>query len=365
MAPDISIEVIDLASPGEILQETLEERGMTGAELARRVGASEKHISQVVNGHATLTPDMALQLELALGVPARLWSTLELNYRSELRRREARAGYTKFKEWARKFPVNEMRKTGYLARDLGQGIVDRVEALLQFFGVVSDSAWESHWGFVQARFRSSPSFKPNHYALTAWLRQGEQKARSVNCSTYNESEFRSALNTIRSLTTEKPSKFQGEATQACAAAGVALTFVPSLPGLGLSGATRWLSNEKATIHLSLRHRTDDQLWFSFFHEACHVLEHRTQTIYIDSVSDEGNDPIEVRANEFARDRLIPPDDYSSFIKTWDGASRSSIENFARSIGIAPGILVGRLQHDKHLSYTQFNELKNRYKWDFE
>ena len=94
----------------------------------------------------------------------------------------------------------------------------------------------------------------------------------------------------------------------CAAAGVALTFVPALPKLAIGGVTRWRGPDRALVSLSLRHKFDDQLWFSFFHEACHVLEHRTGTIYIDSPADPGEDPAERMANEFARDTLIPPAD---------------------------------------------------------
>lgn len=146
--------------------------------------------------------------------------------------------------------------------------------------------------------------------------------------------------------------------------GVAFTPTPALPKLAISGATRWIGSEKAAISLSLRHKTDDQLWFSFFHEACHVLEHKTSAIYIDAPGDPDGDPIEQRANEFARDMLIPPQDYERFVASGKpGLNR--IRAFAEEIDISPGIVVGRLQHEGVVPHSFANSLKTKLRWDFE
>ena len=72
--------------PGATLQEVLDEAGMTQAELAERTGLSAKHINQVIKGHASLTPQTAFRLEPVVGVPAKMWNSLEANYRDSLLR---------------------------------------------------------------------------------------------------------------------------------------------------------------------------------------------------------------------------------------------------------------------------------------
>ena len=339
---------------------------MTSAQLARRTGMSEKHISQLVNARATLTMDVALQLERALDIPAQLWNSLEFNYRSELRREEERSSLKAFADWMRAFPVREMAKRGYLPADLGQDVVSRVEGLLGFFGVTSPTAWDSEWQHVTARFRKSPSFDPDRHALTAWLRQGEILAGGVRCEPYDEQRFRSALQRIRRLTTAPPDEFQGKAVDLCRSAGVALTLVPSLPGVAICGAARWLAADRAAIHLSLRHKSDDQLWFSFFHEACHVLEHASSAIYIDDAHGaQDGDAAERRANEFARDTLIPPDRYNAFVAGSGPMTLARIVDFADQVGVSPGVVVGRLQFDGRMPHTHGNALKRRFRWTFE
>lgn len=355
----------DLSPPGEILAEALDERGVTNSELARRAGLSEKHVSQLINARVPLSMDVALQLERVLGIPARFWNSLEFNYRAEQKREEQRAEMGEFAEWMRDFPVAPMRKAGYFgAARVGQGVQERVEALLEFFGVASPDAWEREWAFATGRFRKSPQFNPDHHALTAWLRRGEVESQGIRCEAFDADRFRDALHEARALTTEPPERFLPTLVALCAGSGVALTLIPALPKLAISGVTRWKGADKALISLSLRHKSDDQLWFSFLHEACHVLEHKTGTIYIDSPADPDDDPNERRANEFARDSLIPPEDYTRLLE--DGRPRlNTIKAFARSIGIAAGIVVGRLQHEGIFDHKYGNGLKQYFRWGFE
>ena len=338
---------------------------MTGAELARRTSLSEKHISQLLNARAPLSMEVALQLEQVLGIPARLWNSLEFNYRAQQRRAEQRQAFHQFKEWMQRFPVAAMRNAGYFGSlEVGRGVAERVEALLQFFGVTSPKAWEAQWEHATGRFRKSPSFEPDHYALTAWLRRGELESERIRCHAYDPELFRGALDEARELTALAPEEFEPRLVKLCANAGVALTFVPALPRLAISGVTRWKGASKALVSLSLRFRSDDQLWFSFFHEACHVLEHKAGTIYIDSPADPDGDPDERIANQFARDHLIPPDAFAEFSQR-RRFSKAAIRSFAKSIDVAPGIVVGRLQHEGLLPRSHCNDLKQRFQWTFE
>ncbi|RKY17569.1 MAG: XRE family transcriptional regulator [Planctomycetota bacterium] len=362
---DTTIQIRDLSPPGEILAEAMEERGIQNAELARRAGLSEKHVSQLINARVPLSMDVALQLERVLGIPARLWINLEFNYRAEQKRDQLRADMAGYAHWMRAFPVAAMRKAGYFGQaTVGQSVPDRVEALLEFFGVTSPRAWESEWAHATGRFRKSPRFNPDGRALTAWLRRAEIESAAIRCEGFRADRFRRVMQAARSLSTSAPEVFVPELVSLCASSGVALTLIPALPKLAISGVTRWKGPAKALVSLSLRHRSDDQLWFSFFHECCHVLEHKTKAIYIDSAADPDGDPVEQRANAFARDVLIPPDDYARLVQG-GRPSLAAIKAFAVSIGISPGIVVGRLQHEGVLGHQHGNGLKRRFAWEFE
>jgi HTH-type transcriptional regulator/antitoxin HigA len=345
--------------PGETLLEALEERGMTQAELSERTGRKKKTINEIVKGKAPITPETALQLERVLSIPARFWNNLEKNYREDLARIEDEERLSRDVEWLENFPLREIFKKAWVEKAADQ--VQQVKNMLGFFGVASPEQWQEIWMGEAVAYRKSPSFESNPGALAVWLRKGELVAQQTACAPFDKTAFRTALEEIRTLTTEPPETFQPELARKCAGAGVAVAFVPELPGTHVSGATRWLTSTKALIQLSLRHKSDDHLWFTFFHEAGHILLHGKTDLFIDDETVTGIK--EDQANKFAADALIPPSPYRRF-KTTLGTriSKKTIRSFSQEIGIAPGILVGRLQHDGLLPQSHCNDLKARFSW---
>ena len=66
--------------PGRAIAKALDAAGLTQRDLSQRIGISEKHISQIVNGHAPITHDTANGLALVLGGSISFWLNLENNY---------------------------------------------------------------------------------------------------------------------------------------------------------------------------------------------------------------------------------------------------------------------------------------------
>jgi len=352
-----------VSPPGETLAEVLEDRGMSQAELARRTGLAKKTINEIIKGKAPLTAGTALKLERVLGVPASFWNAREQRYREFLARQAERRSLEAQMKWARQFPVKTMMRLGWLP--LTDDPVEQFENLLRFFGVASPTQWQAVWGHspvTAAAFRTAQKYENDPFALAAWLRYGERQAQRMACAPYDKGKFTEALLRIRRLTAEMPPNWQDLTTQWCAEAGVAVVFTPQLPGTHISGATRWISPRCAVLQVSLRYKTDDQLWFSFFHEAAHILKHGKRQLFLEAWEHPMGAQEEEEANRVAADLLIPPQAYRRFQPKGDHYSLSEIEAFAREIGIAAGIVVGRLQHDGKLPMNVGNKLKRRLRW---
>lgn len=349
--------------PGDTLRETLDFLGMTQAELAERSGRPKKTINEIISGKAAITAETALQFERVLGVPASFWSNLERNYQETLARLKEEMRLEPQMEWLKKFPTAALTKFGWLAKE--NSPVKKLKALLNFFGVAGVEEWTALWQSPQAAFRSSVSFQRNPYAVAAWLRQGEIEAQKTECKPYNLSLFRKSLDKIHPLTIEPPEMFEQRMIRLCAETGVVVVFVRELPGTRVYGATRWLTPLKALIQLSLRRKTDDHLWFTFFHEVGHILLHGKRDVFIEAKGEgcretNSNDK-ECQADQFAQDFLIPPDKYQTFKKAGQ-FTLTAIQQFAQELGIAPGIVVGRLQHDEVIPFSKRNMLKKRFRF---
>lgn len=89
-------------SPGATIKEQLFDRGLSQKEFAVRMDVSEKHISKLINGEVQLTPDVAVRLEMVLGVPAKFWNKLEATYREKLIKANAENDMDADKELAKK-----------------------------------------------------------------------------------------------------------------------------------------------------------------------------------------------------------------------------------------------------------------------
>jgi addiction module HigA family antidote len=344
--------------PGEVLEEYLSALGMTKAELATRCGRPTKTISEIIHGKAAITPETAIQLGRVFGRPASLWQNLESNYRLRLAEREESSKLAEHAAWGKKFPIKAMVEAGCVEEPSGDA--DLVTKLLRFFGVGTVAGWEASFGEQAVAYRRSRSFQAAPHAVSAWLRRGEIEAASIACAAFDRNRFRAALDAARGLTRDSFPDVLEQLRELCASAGVALVLVPELPKTHLSGAARWLTKDKALIQLSLRHKTNDHVWFSFFHEAGHILLHGKKATFIDDNGDDRTE-IEAEANNFAGDLLIPPGPFAEFVKG-RYFSAASVKAYAEAQGVAPGIIVGRLQHDGVIPHSHLNGLKESLTW---
>ncbi len=344
--------------PGWVLEERLEVQGFSHAEFARRCGRSAKLISEIVAGKAPLEPETALQFEKVLGVDASIWLGIEAHYRLHRARETEAADAAGCGAWVKAFPVRELVKRGIIPRPKSDA--DAVPELLKFFRVGSVAAWGLKYGAANVAYRHSPSFRSDEAALATWLRLGEIEAEGQACADYDETNFKHALREIRGLTRMPLEEALPRWRQLCNQSGVALALVEPLPKTALSGAAWWLSPRKAVIQLSARHKSDDHLWFSFFHEAAHLLLHSKKNVFIDDTSDEGT-KLEDEADAWASNMLVPRGRWQRFVERRPRGKRE-IQAFAAEQGIAPGIIVGMLQHAGLVPWTHMNDLKVRYRW---
>ncbi len=322
--------------PGETLQEVMESFNMSQKELAVRTVLTVQSLNRIFKGEQPITYESANRLELATGVSARYWNNLEAQYREYLAKIEERKVMESDLDWLKTIPIKELVERDIIKKS--DNTVALLRETLSFYGVSSVSAWREIWTTTAVAARRSFCFESQPGPASAWIRQGELQAHKINCQAFDKSLFLQALKTIRNLTCEEPAKFEPEVKRLCAAAGVAIALVPEMKKVPWNGATKWLSPRKAMILLCLRGRGEDKFWFSFFHEAGHVLHDSRKDLLINDES--SSDQREQRANQFASEFLIPPE-YNDDIQNIN--SHEDIVTLAGKLEIAPGIVAGRYQ----------------------
>jgi HTH-type transcriptional regulator / antitoxin HigA len=346
-------------APGDLIAEILRSRGMSASELARRCGRSPKLIIDILAGRAPVEPETALQIGRVLGTDPTLWMELEARYRLRLATASETSRMPSASEWASRFPLRELKTRGLIPRT--EGPAGAVPHLLRLFGAGTIEACEERFNeLASVSYRHSPSFKSSEGALLVWLRLGERRAEEAEAAEYDRKTFLSVLGRVRGLTALEVNRFLPTLTSLLASAGVVFVLEKPFQGVALSGVARWISPRRALIQQTLRHRSNDHFWFTFFHEAAHLLFHSRKATFIDGseelVKERPDD--ETEANVWAAGYLVPASAMKAFV-TAGNFSRSDVVEFAAREGVAPGIVVGQLQKRGCLPYSALNELKLR------
>ena len=334
--------------PGATIKEQLLMRGMSQKEFAERMDMTTKHISQLVNGEVRLSPDVAVRLEMVLGVPARFWNNLEAIYQEKLIKAKDENTMDEDKKLCQKYPYNEMSKLGWVEETRKPN--ERVINLRKYFevvnlGIVSDKKLTG----IAYRRLSEPS--ESEYSLLAWSQKAKLEAREISVDPINVQKLKDNLTTIRKMTLDEPEAFCEKLESVLNSCGVAIVFLPHLKGTFLHGAT-FIDGKKIVLGITVRGKYADRFWFSLFHELGHIIfGHIGQ----EEISEED----ERAADKFAADMLIPQDTLDFFIDK-NLYTYQSITRFSNKIGIDCGIVVGRLQNDRIIKHDKFNDLRTKY-----
>lgn len=338
--------------PGDTIKDLLEERGIGIQDFAGGIGKSSDFVNALLIGQESIDEVLARKLAESLGGPAKFWMNREQDYRADLARLN--------KEWLAELPTKDMKQKGWI-----DASKDLLQTCLDFFGVSDFQAWRDQYReFIPGvAFRRSPSFATKNASAAAWLRQGERIANAREISSWDKELFIKTLPEIRAFTRiSSPEKFLPKLLNACGKCGVSLAIVPTPNGCPASGATKFLSTGRAMILLSNRYQTDDQFWFTFFHEAGHLILHSLESARVEISDPDFQDSDEEKeANAFASDQLIPSNFQVELAKL--PLTRDHILSFAHEVGICPGVIVGQLQHIGRIPHSRFNGLKRTFPWE--
>lgn len=342
--------------PGETVRELAFKKCLHPDSLADALGISQHELPNFFNGDLPLTASRAKGLATVLNVSERFWLKREDQYRRDLQALEEDG-----RRWVASLPFADMVRFGWLLTATSPK--SKLKAALEYFSVDNVDEWRDSWLSERAgltAYRTSPVFTSQSASVAAWLRQGELAAEKLSTMPWSRNDFERLLPTLKSLTRlSEPAEFLLRLQQQCAACGVAVVVVRAPKGCPASGATR-VKDGQAILQLSIRYLRDDSFWFTFFHEAGHLLLHEGRLFLESSDWSELDRNDEHEADEFAGKILIPPS-HEAALRALPHDFKS-IMRFARDLSISPGIVVGQLQHRGLVRPDKLNFLKKRYSW---
>lgn len=348
-----------VSPPGDTIINILEDRELSVEQFACQIGRSISSTQELLDGKIEIDAGLARALARTIGASERFWTAREYDYRACVAPPQ-NVSVNSLAELLEKLPFKDMQKFGWIPRSSTTN--DRVADCLTFFGVSTLAQWQGRYdeAFHQAAYRRSAAHASCEVATAAWLRQGEIETLHDQVDEWSSAKLEFQLDAIKRLTWFKsPSLFLPRLKNILAGCGVKFAVVRAPKGCAVSGAVRILNEKTPHIQLSFRFLSDDQFWFSLFHEIAHLILHFDHMPILESL-DQSEDEYESEANQYAANVIVPMwlKDEFNFL----GSSKGTIIAFAKKAGVAPGLIVGRLQYDGVLRYNQMQHLKRRFAW---
>lgn len=355
-------EYKDLAAfhPGYYLADIIEDMEISQAEFAARLGTTAKTLSQLLNGQANISNDLAKKLSVMMGTSAEVWQRLQNTYDQKLIEIQQEKDFDEQKAIMKQIDYRYFVDVAGLPQT--RVAEEKITYLCSFFKV-ADLRIMLRTDFL-VNFRSGTSDDSEKKAINsrAWIQTAMNMAKTVETMPYNAQRLKDCLPELRGMTVQNPEVFLPRMREIFAECGVAFVLLPHLKNSGVNGAVKWVNNERVVLAMNNRGLDADKFWFSLFHEIKHVFQQKIKTVFISSSAEEMvdyNNTLEDEADRFASNYLIPPSELRRFAPTKYTSDNEIIE-FADSIGIHPGIVAGRLQHEKIIPQSRCSKLKEKY-----
>ena len=344
--------------PGETIKELLEDKEMTQEELAIRTGYSAKHISEVISGKKSISSKFANALEYVFGIPTEFWINLQGNYDKEVLELEKLNNINE-EEFNiledLKDVVRYCEKTKII--DGGKNKSLTILNMRRFLNV-NNLVAIPNLPLQQVAFRGTKKLKVNVNVLYAWKRICEYLTEGVTVvNAFNKELLKEKYEEIKSTMFLEPNKMVKELKKIFLDCGVVFEVVRNFSGAPVQGYIQ-KKKDKVLLCMTIRQSFSDIFWFTLFHEIGHLLNDDFSNQYIDYSFIDSE--IEKNADLFARDVLINNNDYEKF-KSAGKIDIDSINKFAKTQNVKPGIVIGRIQTDIN-DYSFMASYKERYKW---
>jgi HTH-type transcriptional regulator/antitoxin HigA len=342
---------VEVFPPGEFIREELEARGWTQADLAAIMGRPVQAINGIVTGSRSVTPQTAQELGAALGTSAQLWLNLQASFDLHCQGSVSE----EIAERARLFqiaPVKAMETRGWIRKT--KTLKDLSSQLSRFY----ETAELDKIPTLKIAARSSAQATQEAVAAqVCWGYRARQIAKNLPTAPFSKEKVIAGLSQLRKLAAY-PEEAR-KVPRVLASMGIRFVVVEHLPKSKIDGASL-LVGGNPVIALSLRYDRIDNFWFTLMHELSHVI-HGEPVIDVDIEGREECDPEtafnEARANVDAAEMLISRDKLDSFIlRVGPLYSKDRINQFANTIHIHPGIIVGQLQHRGKIKFWATREM---------
>lgn len=340
--------------PGYYIKEIVDESGLTQEDFAKRLDTTPKNLSLLIRGEQSLSIDIAMKLSRMMGTSVNYWLNLQNAYDTLIA--EFKSG-EELEEERKVFEYFDYKffRENYGLPNLSRQKDEQIKALRTFLNVATLTVLAKRDMAVSFRNATEKLTEANTVKANAMVQIATNKALKIKAPKFNKKKFEEAVQYALTLT-EKHDEFYPLLRKAFWETGVIFVILPNIAGSKTNGATKKIG-ENIMLMVNNRRLNADTFWFTLFHEIGHIINGDYGISFEKETGEQ-----EEAADRFAENSLIPSEQYAEFIEQAQ-FDIQSIKNFAKKINRDPGIVLGRLQNDKRVSFSDWTMKALRHKYE--
>ena len=290
--------------PGMMIKPELEERGISQKQFAKMLGVQASHLSEVLGGKRALTAELAVKIESAINLPAKVLMAAQSQYECDLeviRRRgiDEQNVANELKEYNKVVDIHFLLKQlGLMASSLTKQL-EGIKSLCKF-----NSAAEMQAAFADGKFRRSDRGDVDERMVNTWVIIARDKARNARVSgIYNPDLNNKLAQELNSVFTENINTIE-RVTSLCSDYGIKFVECKTKVEHTKIDGYSYIEDGIPCIIVTNRYNRIDSFAFNVLHELGH-LETRPEEPHLNVENYSKESPEERRADSFANNILIP------------------------------------------------------------
>lgn len=358
MAQTTKLKAAKKFGPGYFIREQMEMRDWTQDDLSEVIGVTVKHLNKILQDKQPLTLDMARVLGEVFNTTAQYWINIDTGYRlwlSQDKTESETEADIKSLIYER-MPIKDMLNKGWIKAF--NNASELKEQVIKFWGWQNLDFAILDKEYLPCLTRKSEAYNQFNasYAIS-WYRKALNESERFKVGSYKKQKLEKLYNNLHTYTTTN--KGLNLFIKELADAGVIFFVLPHLQKTYLDGAAFFAAQNPVIVYTG-RYKRVDNFWFTVAHEIAHVLKHLDEKIMfvLDNLKDGVLNKMEIEANELAAEKLKHAEILEYLTPYLGYLSVARVEECAAELEVHPAIIVGKLAHEKKISYSNqsmFNE----------
>ena len=329
---------------GSMLKDYLDYNRISQTDFADRLGISQKHMNEIINGKTNMSTELILLISLLTNIDA------NLIYYAENKKRIYNELINKYKnekninKMLEEYHLNEMCKRNWINLKDKSSFVQNYIDLLDYLNVKDLDTLDD---YISKRYNFKKKENADNKKIYLWIRNCDRKTKDIRVEKYDSSKYSLLLDELKKESNKEFNK--DSIIKILNKYGIILYIEDALKGTKVRGCIK-VSVNTPIIYMTTLYKEKSSFYYTLYHELIHLK--KDYNTLKNKVVIEDNEK-ETEIDRIALNLMIDETTYKKILTNFEERDKIAKEN-----NIPLCFLYTRLARDKIIEYNSKDYLKH-------